>query len=115
VAQYQVFLTLFIALTIRGNLLPGALWSTGLDAALIIVTMITPTVSFILHFKLPDWAETIMKQSKQYLGRLRPLAATAAPVHEARFRGGWNDDINNGLYDSDTIPPESFEPSPSTF
>ena len=123
-AQYQVFLTLLVALIIRGNLLPGSLWAMGLDAALIIVTMITPAVSFVLHFKLPDGVAVVLNKGNEYWVRLVPVAA---PVYGGYVEGGRNgaevgeeEGIGFGMTgrrdsDSDTIPPESYDIHPHTF
>ena len=113
-----MFLTLLVALIIRGNLLPGKLWSMGLDAALIIVTMITPSISFVLHFEMPVGVTMVWNQGKEYWDRLVPAAA---PIHTVRFHSGRNGDINtdNRLGESDSvsdiIPPESFMTTSSAF
>ena len=123
-AQYQVFLTLQVALIIRGNLLPGSLWAMGLDAALIIVTMITPAVSFVLHFKLPDAVAVVLNKGKEYWVRLVPVAAPVYGGYVERGRNreevGEGEGIGIGMTrrgdgDSVTIPPESYDIHPCSF
>jgi len=123
VAQYQVFLTLQVAFAIRGKLLPGSLWAIGLDAALIIVTMITPAVSFVLHFKLPDGVTMVLNKGKEYWVRLVPISAPVY-VESGRNREEVGEGVGIGIGmgmtrrgdgDSDTIPPESFDTHPCTF
>ena len=98
----------------------------GLDAALIIVTMITPAVSFVLHFKLPDGVAVVLNKGTEYWVRLVPVAA---PVYGGYVEGGRNrEEVGEGIgigigvgmtgrrdNDSETIPPESYDNHPCSF
>ena len=96
----------------------------GLDAALIIVTMITPAVSFVLHFKLPDAVAVVLNKGKEYWVRLVPVAAPVYGGYVERGRNreevGEGEGIGIGMTrrgdgDSDTIPPESYDIHPCSF
>ena len=59
IAQYQIFFTLFIALILRGQLLIGDVWITGMDAVLIVLNSVTPIValSFIIELNRAIFGE----------------------------------------------------------
>ena len=90
VAQYQVFVTLFIALLIRGDLLQGAAWARTLDVMLFVANLTTATASLVFYFKLHELEATrarwtVMERLHRLVGRSphTPPAAGAAAATAA--------------------------------
>jgi len=74
VAQYQVFFTLFVALLLRGNLLPGAAWAQALDVLLVLANLSTITAAVVVYFRLHELdaaaaAATATRHLRRLLGR----------------------------------------------
>ena len=77
-----MFLTLQIALLLRGNLLPGATWGVVIDVALVIINTITPIFFLWLLVLRTDMNKVIVKSIRRYVRCCIQLSFPSVQEHE---------------------------------